>query len=68
VGEKVVCCVNSHPNVPEVVRHFDAEPIFVDVDEETFSINLDKLENYLEDNKSKKVKAVVITHLGGLNG
>ena len=29
-GDKVVCSVNSFPDLPEVVRHFDAEPIFVD--------------------------------------
>jgi len=65
-GDKVVCSVNAHPNVPEVVRHFDAEPIFIDIDEDTYNINLDKLENYLEDNKSKKLKAVIITHIAGL--
>ena len=64
-GDKVVCSVNAHPNVPEVVRHFDAEPVFIDIDENTYNINLDKLEEYLEDNKSKKLKAVIITHLGG---
>jgi len=64
-GDKVVCSVNAHPNVPEVVRHFDAEPIFIDIDENSYNINLDKLENYLEDNKSKKLKAVIITHVGG---
>ena len=64
-GDKVVCSVNAHPNVPEVVRHFDAEPVFIDIDEDTYNINLDKLENYLEDNKSKKLKAVIITHIGG---
>lgn len=65
-GDKVVCSVNAHPNVPEVVRHFDAEPIFIDIKEGSYNINLDNLENYLEDNKSKKLKAVVITHVGGL--
>jgi len=65
-GDKVVCSVNAHPAVPEVVRHFDAEPIFIDIEDETYNINLDKLENYLEDNKSKKLKAVIITHLGGV--
>jgi len=64
-GDKVVCSVNAHPNVPEVVRHFDAEPVFIDIDAEHYNINLDALENYLEDNKSKKLKAVVITHVGG---
>lgn len=64
-GDKVVCSVNAHPNVPEVVRHFDAEPVFIDIDEESYNIDLDKLENYLEDNKSKKLKAVIVTHVGG---
>ncbi len=64
-GDKVVCSVNAFPNVPEVVRHFDAEPIFIDIDEATYNINLDALETYLEDNQSKKLKAVIVTHLGG---
>lgn len=64
-GDKVVCSVNAHPNVPEVVRHFDAEPVFIDIDEQSYNINLDKLETYLEDNRSKKLKAVVITHIAG---
>lgn len=64
-GDKVVCSVNAHPNVPEVVRHFDAEPVFIDISEDNYNIDLDKLEAYLEDNKSKKLKAVVVTHLGG---
>lgn len=64
-GDKVVCSVNAHPNVPEVVRHFDAEPVFVDIDSQTYNINLDKLETYLEDNKAKKLKAVIVTHVAG---
>jgi len=64
-GDKVVCSVNAHPNIPEVVRHFDAEPVFIDIAEGSYNIDLDKLESYLEDNKSRKLKAVVLTHLGG---
>jgi len=64
-GDKVVCSVNAHPNVPEVVRHFDAEPVFIDIEPETYNINLDLLENYLEDNQSKKLKAVIVTHIAG---
>jgi perosamine synthetase len=64
-GDKVVCSVNAHPNVPEVVRHFDAEPVFIDIDADTYNINLDKLENYLEDNQSKKLKAVIVSHIAG---
>ncbi len=64
-GDKVVCSVNAYPNVPEVVRHFDAEPVFIDIDENYYNINLDLLENYLENNKSKKLKAVIVTHVAG---
>lgn len=64
-GDKVLCSVNAYPAVPEVVRHFDAEPLFIDVDAETFNIDLDKLEAYLADNKSKKLKAVIVSHIGG---
>ncbi len=64
-GDKVLCSVNAYPAVPEVVRHFDAEPIFVDVNEENYNIDLDKLESYLSDNSSKKLKAVIVTHMAG---
>ncbi|MBU1658084.1 DegT/DnrJ/EryC1/StrS family aminotransferase [bacterium] len=64
-GDKVVCSVNAHPNVPEVVRHFDAEPVFIDINAQNYNINLDLLENYLEDNQSKKLKAVIVTHIAG---
>ena len=28
-GDKIICSVNAFPSVAEVIRHFDAEPIFV---------------------------------------
>lgn len=64
-GDKIICSVNAHPNVPEVVRHFDAEPIFIDIDSQSYNINLDKLEAYLDENRAKKLKAVIITHVAG---
>ena len=64
-GDKVVCSVNAYPNVPEVVRHFDAEPVFIDIDPDSYNLNLDLLESYLEDNQSKKLKAVIVTHIAG---
>lgn len=65
-GDKVICSVNAHPSVPEVVRHFDAEPVFIDIEDEYYMMNLDKLEKYLQESKSKKLKAVIVTHLGGM--
>jgi perosamine synthetase len=64
-GDKVLCSINAYPSVPEVVRHFDAEPIFVDINPDTFTIDLDKLEAYLAENKSKKLKAVIVSHVAG---
>ncbi len=64
-GDKIVCSVNSFPSVPEVVRHFDAEPIFVDIDPDDFNIDLDEFEKVLEVNMSKKLKGAIINHVAG---
>jgi len=64
-GDKVICSINAYPSIPEVVRHFDAEPIFVDVDEDSYTLNLDDFEDILSKNTSKKLKAVIFTHIGG---
>ena len=64
-GDKILCSVNTHPNVPEVVRHFDSEPIFIDIDEEDYNIDLNELERFLAKNKSKKLKGVIVSHIAG---
>ncbi|MEA3491847.1 MAG: DegT/DnrJ/EryC1/StrS family aminotransferase [Campylobacterota bacterium] len=64
-GDKVVCSVNSFPDLPEVVRHFDAEPIFVDCEAESYNIDLNKLDQVLSQNRSKKLRAVIINHMAG---
>ncbi|MDH5465487.1 MAG: DegT/DnrJ/EryC1/StrS aminotransferase family protein [Thiovulaceae bacterium] len=64
-GDKVLCSVNAFPSVPEVVRHFDAEPVFIDINANDYNMNLDELEKYLEKNNSKKLKAVIVTHVAG---
>ncbi|BCD68246.1 DegT/DnrJ/EryC1/StrS aminotransferase family protein [Nitratiruptor sp. YY09-18] len=64
-GDKIICSVNDYPNVPEVVRHFDAEPIFVDINEDDFNIDLDTMEAILSKNKSKKLKGAIINHVAG---
>ncbi|WP_353662374.1 DegT/DnrJ/EryC1/StrS aminotransferase family protein [Hydrogenimonas sp. SS33] len=64
-GDKIICSVNAFPSVPEVVRHFDAEPIFVDIDGDDFNIDLDALEKVLEENRSKKLKGAIVNHVAG---
>ena len=64
-ADKVLMSVNSFPSLPEVVRHFDAEPIFIDTVSNGLNIDIDKLEEYLEANNSKKLRAVIVTFVGG---
>ena len=64
-ADKVLMSVNSFPNLPEVVRHFDAEPIFIDIEPNGLNIDIDKLEEYVMKNNSKKLRAVIVTFVGG---
>ncbi len=64
-GDKVICSINVFPSVPETVRHFDAEPIFVDIEDKNYNIEIGNLEEALKKNKSKKLKAVIINHMAG---
>jgi dTDP-4-amino-4,6-dideoxygalactose transaminase len=65
-GDKVICSVNAYLDVPEAVRHFDAEPIFVDCDPFSYNIDPAKLEEALKTNQSKKLRAVIVNHMAGL--
>ena len=46
-GDKVICSINVFPSVPQAVRHFDAEPIFVDMESQNYTMDLAKLEKAL---------------------
>ena len=64
-GDKVICSINVFPSIPQAVRHFDAEPIFVDIESKNYNIDLNKLEVALKKNQSKKLKAIVVNHMAG---
>jgi len=64
-GDKILMSVNSFVNIPEVVRHFDAEPIFIDINSEDMNIDINKFEKALEENKSKKLRGAIITFVAG---
>ncbi len=65
-GDKVICSINVFPSIPETVRHFDAEPIFVDIESRNYTMNISKLERALKKNNSKKLKAIIVTHMPGV--
>jgi len=64
-GDKILCSVNAFPTVAEAVRHFDAEPIFVDIDGDDFNISPEKLKEALVKHMHKKLKAVIVSHIAG---
>jgi dTDP-4-amino-4,6-dideoxygalactose transaminase len=64
-GDKVLCPVNAFADLPEVVRHFDAEPVFVDVLPESYAIDPEHLRKTVESINSKKVRAILVIHPGG---
>ena len=65
-GDKILCSVNSFPNVAEVIRHFDAEPVFVDIDPISFNITSESLARTIDQNRHKKLKCAFISHIAGL--
>jgi dTDP-4-amino-4,6-dideoxygalactose transaminase len=64
-GDKILMSVNSFVNIPEVVRHFDAEPIFIDINMDDMNIDLVKFEKALLENKTKKLRGAIITFVAG---
>lgn len=64
-ADKFICSVNSFPNIAQSIRHFDAEPIFVDINDDDFNISIDSFEAVLKEHKHKKLKGAFITHIAG---
>jgi len=65
-GDKVICAINTYADIPEAIRHFDSEPIFVDIEPRTYHISYKALEETVKKNKSKKLRAIVVNHFAGL--
>jgi dTDP-4-amino-4,6-dideoxygalactose transaminase len=64
-GDKVLCSINSFVDVPEVVRHFDAEPVFVDTLPGSYALDPEKLREAAETIQGKKLRAVIVSHPAG---
>ncbi|MEA3314572.1 MAG: DegT/DnrJ/EryC1/StrS aminotransferase family protein [Campylobacterota bacterium] len=64
-ADKVIISVNTFPNLPETVRHFDAEPVFIDIEKNGYNMDLDLLEKYLEENNNKKLRVLIISFVAG---
>ena len=63
-GDEVITVPNTFFATVEAITYCKARPVFVDVDEDTFTMNPAELENLL----TKKTKAIIPVHLFGQAG
>jgi perosamine synthetase len=61
-GDEVIIPVYTFAATAEVVRYFDATPVFVDIDPLTFNIDVDRIEEKI----TPRTKAIIPVHVGGL--
>lgn len=65
-GDTVITVPHTFIATAEAVTAVGAEVDFVDIDEKTYTMSSEKLEEYIEKNKDKKnIKAIIPVHLYG---
>jgi dTDP-4-amino-4,6-dideoxygalactose transaminase len=62
-GDEVITTPYTFAATAEVIRYFDAKPVFVDVEPETFNIDVNQIEQAI----TPKTRAVIPVHIGGLS-
>lgn len=63
VGDEVITTVHTFTATAEVIRYLGADPVFVDVDPNTFCIDVDAVAGAI----TSRTKAVIPVHFGGLS-
>lgn len=61
-GDEVITSPYTFTATAEVVRYLGAEPIFVDIDPQTFNIDPNKIENAI----TSRTRAIIPVHFAGL--
>jgi len=65
-GDKIICSVNSYPEIPQAIRSFDSEPLFNDISLEHYCIDIESVNKQLKENNNKKLNAAIISHFNGV--
>jgi len=60
-GDEVITTPFTFAATANVIVHCGAKPVFIDIEEETYNINADKIEEKITD----KTKAIIVVHYGG---
>ncbi len=62
-GDKVITSPYTFTATAEVIRYLGADPVFADIDPETFNINPEAVEKLLKEDPS--IKGIIPVHIGG---
>lgn len=62
-GDKVITTVHTFTATAEVIRYLGADPVFVDMEEGTFNLDLDAVEHILK--TTNMIKAIIPVHFAG---
>lgn len=62
-GDKVITTVHTFTATAEIIRYLGADPVFVDMEEGTFNLDLDAVEHILK--TTDKIKAIIPVHFAG---
>ncbi len=67
-GDKVLTTPNTFTATAEVIRYLGADPVFVDIDEKTFNISPERIEETIgASGPENRIKAIMPVHFGGLS-
>lgn len=61
-GDEVITTTLTFTATAETIRYLGAHPVFVDIDPHTLNMDINQIENKI----TKKTKAIVPVHMGGL--
>ena len=62
-GDEVITTTHTFTATAEVIRYLGADPVFVDIDKNTFCIDTDLIEKSI----TKKTKAIMPVHFAGMS-
>lgn len=62
--DKIITSPYTFTASAEVIRYFNADPLFVDVSENSYNIDPEKIETAIVNNR-KDVKAIIVIHVAG---
>ncbi len=65
-GDKVITTPFTFIATSNSILHIGAEPVFVDIEPDSFNISPDAIEETLKNDKKREIKAILPVHLYGL--